>query len=93
MTFQVASFLDHAAFYVRDMAWHISFFREVLGPFGIYRNQKSDPLGSNTNGLQNYDDLYADVLLWAREGLGETVRRILVFLWCILSGFPVCLRH
>ena len=37
-------------------------------PFGIYRNQKTDPLGSNTNGLQNYDDLYADVLLWAREG-------------------------
>ena len=39
-----------------------------VSPFGIYRNQKSDPLGSNTNGLQNYDDLYADVLLWAREG-------------------------
>ena len=39
-----------------------------ISPFGIYRNQKSDPLGSNTNGLQNYDDLYADVLLWAREG-------------------------
>lgn len=39
-----------------------------ISPFGIYRNQKSDPLGSNTNGLQNYDDLYADVLLWARKG-------------------------
>ncbi|MFV0545476.1 MAG: glycoside hydrolase family 10 protein [Bacteroides sp.] len=39
-----------------------------ISPFGIYRNQKSDPLGSATNGLQNYDDLYADVLLWAREG-------------------------
>ena len=39
-----------------------------ISPFGIYRNQKTDPLGSNTNGLQNYDDLYADVLLWAREG-------------------------
>ena len=39
-----------------------------VSPFGIYRNQKSDPLGSKTNGLQNYDDLYADVLLWAREG-------------------------
>ena len=39
-----------------------------ISPFGIYRNQKSDPLGSDTNGLQNYDDLYADVLLWAREG-------------------------
>lgn len=39
-----------------------------ISPFGIYRNQKNDPLGSKTNGLQNYDDLYADVLLWAREG-------------------------
>ena len=39
-----------------------------VSPFGIYRNQSSDPLGSKTRGLQNYDDLYADVLLWAREG-------------------------
>ncbi len=39
-----------------------------ISPFGIYRNQKSDPNGSETNGLQNYDDLYADVLLWMREG-------------------------
>ena len=39
-----------------------------ISPFGIYRNQKSDPLGSATNGLQNYDNLYADVLLWARKG-------------------------
>ena len=39
-----------------------------MSPFGIYRNQSSDPLGSATNGLQNYDDLYADVLLWARKG-------------------------
>ena len=39
-----------------------------ISPFGIYRNESSDPLGSKTNGLQNYDDLYADVLLWARQG-------------------------
>ncbi|MCD8282424.1 MAG: family 10 glycosylhydrolase, partial [Prevotella sp.] len=40
-----------------------------VSPFGIYRNKKSDPhTGSNTNGLQNYDDLYADVLLWANNG-------------------------
>ena len=38
-----------------------------VSPFGIYRNQSSDPLGSRTNGLQNYDDLYADVLYWARQ--------------------------
>ena len=39
-----------------------------VSPFGIYRNKKNDPNGSNTNGLQNYDDLYADVLLWVNNG-------------------------
>lgn len=40
-----------------------------VSPFGIYRNLKSDPVrGSNTSGLQNYDDLYADVLKWVDEG-------------------------
>ena len=39
-----------------------------VSPFGIYRNQRNDPQGSQTNGLQNYDDLYADVLEWVRQG-------------------------
>ena len=39
-----------------------------VSPFGIWRNKKSDPRGSNSSGLQNYDDLYADVLLWAKKG-------------------------
>lgn len=39
-----------------------------VAPFGIYRNQSTDPDGSATNGLQNYDDLYADVLAWVRNG-------------------------
>ena len=39
-----------------------------VSPFGIYRNQKSHPNGSRTNGLQNYDQLYADVLLWDANG-------------------------
>ena len=41
-----------------------------ISPFGIYRNKKSTPdgSGSNTNGLQNYDDLYADVTRWVKEG-------------------------
>lgn len=39
-----------------------------ISPFGIYRNQKSDPKGSRTSGLQCYDDLYADVLHWANQG-------------------------
>ena len=39
-----------------------------ISPFGIWRNKKSDPRGSDTNGLQNYDALYADVLLWTEKG-------------------------
>ena len=39
-----------------------------VSPFGIYRNKKSDVNGSNTRGLQNYDDLYADVLMWVNKG-------------------------
>ena len=40
-----------------------------VSPIGIYRNKKSDPVnGSATSGLQNYDDLYADVLQWVNNG-------------------------
>lgn len=41
-----------------------------ISPFGIYRNQKSTPdgSGSRTNGLQNYDDLYADITYWVQQG-------------------------
>lgn len=39
-----------------------------ISPFGIWRNKTSDPDGSDTNGLQNYDELYADVTLWSENG-------------------------
>ncbi|MBO5185659.1 MAG: family 10 glycosylhydrolase [Prevotella sp.] len=39
-----------------------------VSPFGIYRNKANDVNGSDTKGLQNYDDLYADVLLWVNNG-------------------------
>lgn len=41
-----------------------------ISPFGIYRNKRSTPdgSGSNTGGLQNYDDLYADIKLWVDKG-------------------------
>lgn len=39
-----------------------------ISPFGIYRNKANDVNGSDTKGLQNYDDLYADVLLWVNNG-------------------------
>lgn len=40
-----------------------------ISPFGVWRNQSKDPEGSPTRGGQtNYDDLYADILLWMRRG-------------------------
>ena len=40
-----------------------------VSPFGIYQNKSAaHPGGSNTHGLQNYDELYADVLLWVEKG-------------------------
>ena len=36
-----------------------------ISPFGVWRNIADDSDGSNTKaGVTNYDDLYADILLW-----------------------------
>jgi len=40
-----------------------------ISPFGVWRNKDKDPNGSRTKaGQTNYDDLYADVLLWLQKG-------------------------
>jgi len=40
-----------------------------ISPFGVWRNIGKDSMGSNTTaGQTNYDDLYADILLWLKEG-------------------------
>lgn len=40
-----------------------------ISPFGVWRNQERDPAGSATRaGQTNYDDLYADILLWLKNG-------------------------
>lgn len=41
-----------------------------VAPFGIYHNARNGGKlpGSQTSGLQNYDDLYADVLFWVNKG-------------------------
>ncbi|MDE6121440.1 MAG: family 10 glycosylhydrolase, partial [Muribaculaceae bacterium] len=57
---------------IEEIHSHISatrpWVRFGISPFGIWRNKTSDPRGSDTNGLQNYDALYADVLLWEEKG-------------------------
>jgi uncharacterized lipoprotein YddW (UPF0748 family) len=40
-----------------------------ISPFGVWRNADKDPSGSATKaGQTNYDDLFADVLKWQKEG-------------------------
>jgi len=40
-----------------------------ISPFGVWRNKDKDPAGSDTRaGQTNYDDLFADILKWQKEG-------------------------
>jgi uncharacterized lipoprotein YddW (UPF0748 family) len=40
-----------------------------ISPFSVWRNKKDDPEGSDSKaGQTNYDDLYADILLWLKKG-------------------------
>lgn len=40
-----------------------------ISPFGVWRNGDRDPRGSATyTGQTNYDDLYADITLWMKNG-------------------------
>lgn len=40
-----------------------------ISPFSVWRNIDKDPRGSDSkSGQTNYDDLYADILLWLKEG-------------------------
>jgi uncharacterized lipoprotein YddW (UPF0748 family) len=39
-----------------------------ISPFSVWRNKDKDPRGSDSQaGQTNYDDLYADILLWLKE--------------------------
>ncbi len=39
-----------------------------ISPFSVWRNKDKDPKGSDSKaGQTNYDDLYADILLWLKE--------------------------
>lgn len=40
-----------------------------ISPFGVWRNSRTDARGSASKaGITNYDDLYADILLWLENG-------------------------
>ncbi|MDN5201343.1 family 10 glycosylhydrolase [Fulvivirgaceae bacterium BMA10] len=51
---------------IKSIKPHVKF---GISPFGVWRNQDKDPNGSATQaGVTNYDDLYADVTKWLKNG-------------------------
>jgi uncharacterized lipoprotein YddW (UPF0748 family) len=51
-----------------------------ISPFGIWRNKDKDPEGSDTHaGQTNYDDLYANIVLWLKNGWIDYVAPQLYF--------------
>lgn len=62
--------VDSAILLVHNMIKSIKpKMRFGVSPFGVWRNKSRDPMGSETRaGQTNYDDLYADILLWLQKG-------------------------
>jgi uncharacterized lipoprotein YddW (UPF0748 family) len=57
-----------------------------ISPFAIWRNKTEDPRGSDTKAMtDNYDGLYADILLWQEKGWIDYVLPQLYF----NIGYPV----
>lgn len=44
-----------------------SYVKFGISPFGIWKNKSSDPAGSETNGLESYNAIYADSKKWVDE--------------------------
>lgn len=64
---------ENVTIFIRDLNLKIKkekpWVKFGISPFGVWRNDDQDPRGSATSaGITNYDDLYADVLLWINEG-------------------------
>jgi uncharacterized lipoprotein YddW (UPF0748 family) len=57
----IKNLTDSIHFYKKHIKFGIS-------PFGIWRNFREDTLGSKTNGLSNFEELYADSRKWVKEG-------------------------
>jgi uncharacterized lipoprotein YddW (UPF0748 family) len=64
---------DNVDFFVAELSKRIKqekpHMKFGISPFGVWRNAAQDSLGSKTQaGMNNYDDLYADVRKWLAEG-------------------------
>ncbi len=52
-----------------------------ISPFGIWKNQSSDSLGSATAGFESYSGIYADSRKWMQEGWLDYINPQIY--WCI----------
>ncbi|MBI3787404.1 MAG: family 10 glycosylhydrolase [Ignavibacteriales bacterium] len=46
-----------------------------ISPFGIWKNQSSDPSGSATTGLESYSAIYADTRKWLQDAYEKMASR------------------
>src|SRR5690242_5399571 len=61
----VDSIIRHLSIAIKEENKYCKF---GISPFGVWRNNDDDPEGSNTrSSVTNYDDLYADILLWLKN--------------------------
>ena len=44
-----------------------------VSPFGIWKNKSSDPIGSESNNLESYYDVYMDTLTWIDEHIVDYI--------------------
>lgn len=59
------SIISHLSIVIKQTKPWVKF---GISPFGVWRNSDKDPEGSPTHaGVTNYDDLYADILLWLKS--------------------------
>ncbi|MBQ9666369.1 MAG: family 10 glycosylhydrolase [Bacteroidaceae bacterium] len=66
---------DNVSLLIRDLHYLVRsvkpWVKFGVSPFGIYRNSPTGENcreGSATSGTQNYDDLYADIVQWTKQG-------------------------
>ncbi|SFJ13874.1 glycoside hydrolase family 10 protein [Thermoflavimicrobium dichotomicum] len=60
----VNQLVERLAKAIKQKKPHVKF---GISPFGIWRNRSSDPNGSDTSGLESYDDLYVDSRKWIQQ--------------------------
>lgn len=61
----INSFIKSTSETISSIKSHVKF---GISPFGIWRNKSKDKIGSATQGLSSYDELYADSRSWIENG-------------------------